>query len=147
MSDAKKKRINLYIDQQLLDFGKRFSYVTGQSISGLVEGFLRLEEEKTRILSAESYLQFSVDQAEQWYDFSGKRGADDADYYDEYLRDEKEVEFCKNNPDSVRAKLRIQLLRDQEDRRQQELEKEAREKESREQVRQEFVKRWNETFK
>lgn len=147
MKDAQKKRVNLYIDHQLLDFGKQFSYVTGQSLSGLVEGFLRSEEEKTRLLSAESYLQFNDDQAEDWYTFSGKRAKDEANSIDEYLRDESEVEYCKKNPDSVRARLRIQLMKERQERDQSDLEQQAHEREKREQERQGFIKRWNETFK
>lgn len=146
MKEAYKKRVNLYIDEQLLEFGKRFSYVTGQSLSGLFEGFLRSEEEKTKILSAENYLQFDENQAEEWYVFSGQYATDDANSIDEYLRDQAEIEYCKKNPDSIRAKLRIQLIKEQQERDQLEMEKEKIARERREKSRQEFIKRWNETF-
>ena len=29
--------------------------------------------------------------------------------YDEYLKDQEEAEFCRNNPDHPRAKLRLNL--------------------------------------
>lgn len=147
MDETQKKRVNLYIDQQLLEFGKRFSYVTGQSLSGLVEGFLRSEEEKTRILSAEKYLQFIDDQAEEWYHLSGQSYADEIDSIDEYLRDKEEVEYCKKNPDSTRAKLRIQLLKEKEEKDKIEQKQNALARELREEKRQEFIARWNETFR
>lgn len=147
MDKVTKKRVNLYIDSQLLEFSKRFSYVTGSSISNLVEGFLRSEEEKTRILSAQRYLEFNDNQAEEWYNFSGKRAFDEADSINEYLHDEEEVKYCRDNPKSVRAKLRIQLLKEKQERDQLELHQRAIAEEQRDQERQAFIKRWNETFK
>jgi hypothetical protein len=147
MEPSQKKRINLYIDQNLLDFGKRYSQVLEQSLSSLVEGYLRREEEKTRAFSAEQYLEYEFEQDKEWYFLSGKFAEDDANYIEEYLKDKEEVEYCRNNPDSIRAKMRIQLLKEQTERDKLISEQEALESKKREVERESFIKRWNATFK
>lgn len=146
METTHKKRVNLYIDQQLLEFGKRYSHIMGKPLSSLVEDFLRHEEEKTKIFSAEEFLNFIDEEMDTWYRASGQYNQDETDHIENYLRDQEEVEYCRNNPDSIRAKMRIQLIKEQEERELANLEKEAFEMEKRNSERREFIKRWNETL-
>lgn len=144
---SRKSRVNLYIEKDLLEFGKELAYVWGGSLSQILEDKLRHEHFRVSTLDAEQYLKENEEEELLAYMRSEEGIQDQLDAYDEYLKDQEEAEFCRNNPDHPRAKLRLSLLkqRKEDERKMDEeasrLAKEyAKKKES-------IIRRWNETFK
>jgi hypothetical protein len=128
-----RDRLNLSIDSEILDFAKKWSYVKKMPISRLVEDmFIDLKELVSNI-TPELYLhdpklphnQLPFDDTQQ--------------AYDEWLKDEAEVEYCRKNPESKRAKLRIALVKQRE-------EESRKEWDEQERLEKEFIARWEETF-
>jgi hypothetical protein len=129
-----RERLNLSLDSEILDFAKKWSYVRNRPISRLVEDMFSDLKELVSTVTPEQYLhdpelppnQFPVDENQD-------------QVYDEWLKDEAEAEYCKKNPDSKRAKLRIALLKQRE-------EESRKEWEEQERLEKEFIARWKETF-
>lgn len=129
-----RERLNLSLDPEILDFAKKWSYVINRPISRLVEDmFIELKDLVLNV-TPNQYLydselphnQFPVD-------------VNQDQVYDEWLKDEAEAEYCRKNPDSKRAKLRIALLKQREEESKKEWEEQIRWEE-------EFIARWKETF-
>ena len=133
MATTRKARLNLYINRQLLDFAKKWSYVTDVPISGMLEELLREQQERVRGISPF-----------QWLNDQG--GAESATTVDaagadlkDYLDNPEEEEFCRLNPDHPRAKMRRKLLVEYE----QSSGREMEEQKTRER---EFISRWLKVF-
>lgn len=143
---SNKTRVNLYIDEELLEFGKKFAYVMGTSISKILEGKLHRELERIKALSPEDYLQKVHDEAIEEMQSSIEYLEKIQEWQEEILNDEAEAEYCRKNPDSPRAKMRLELLRkreEKEDKKAREFAKYEKESEKR---KADIIRRWNETF-
>jgi len=128
-----RERLNLSLDSEILDFAKKWSYVRNKPISRLVEDMFSELKNLVSSVTPEQYLhdpdlphnQFPVD--------------DDQKAFDEWLKDEAETEYCRKNPESKRAKLRIALIKQREEESKRELGEQER-------LEEEFIARWKETF-
>lgn len=132
MTTRKKARLNLYIDKQSLDFAKKWSYVTDMPISRMLEEYLQAKEEKVKGVSPFQWLTDPVNTG----------SVDERDNTDEvviYLRNPEEAEFCRQNPEHPRAKLRLRLLEEYE-------RSHGEEMESRKGRERAFISRWMEVF-
>jgi hypothetical protein len=132
MATQKKARLNLYVDKQSLDFAKKWSYVTEVPISRMLEEYLQAQEERVKGLSPFQWLTDTVN--------SGS--GDERNHTDEveiYLRNAEEAEFCRQNPDHPRAKMRLRLLAEYERSHGEEMES----RKSRERA---FIARWMKVF-
>ena len=132
MTTRKKARLNLYIDKQSLDFAKKWSYVTGVPISRMLEEYLQVKEEKVKGVSPFQWLTDPVNNgtdAEQ----------ENTDEVVLYLKNPEEAEFCRQNPEHPRAKLRLRLLEEYE-------RSQGEEMESRKGSERAFISRWMKVF-
>lgn len=127
----KKARLNLYLDKELLDFAKKWSYVANVPISGMLEEHLRRQQERLKGVSPF-----------QWLTDPGNTpaGTEEMDQaLENYLENREEEEFCRLNPDHPRARLRTRLLAEFRQTRGRELEEQK-------QREREFIARWLEVF-
>lgn len=131
MVNQKKARLNLYIDRQALDFAKKWSFVTGMPISKMLEGYLQAQEERMKGVSPFQWLTDPVNTGE-----AVEQGKDEVETY---LRNPEEAEFCRQNPDHPRAKLRLRLLGEYERSHGEEMER-------RKTKEREFITRWMKVF-
>lgn len=131
MAAAKKARVNLYIDKQALDFAKKWSYVTEVPISRMLEEYLLAQEERMKGLSPFQWLNNPAN--------TGATADREDDEVGSYLRNPEEAEFCRQNPDHPRAKLRLRLLEEYERSHGEEMES----RKSRERA---FITRWLKVF-
>lgn len=132
MTTRKKARLNLYIDKQSLDFAKKWSYVTEVPISRMLEEYLQAQEERVKGVSPFQWLTDPVHTG----------STDERNSTDEvviYLRNPEEAEFCRQNPEHPRAKLRSRLLEEYERSHGQEMES----RKGRERA---FIARWMKVF-
>ena len=133
MTITRKARLNLYINRQLLDFAKKWSYVTDVPISGMLEELLQQQQERLRGISPFQWLN------EQGGERPASEADDDRSDLTAYLDNLEEEEFCRQNPDHPRAKMRRKLLTEYEQSSSQEME--AQKKRERE-----FIARWLKVF-
>ncbi|MHB8789494.1 MAG: DUF6364 family protein [Desulfobulbaceae bacterium] len=131
MVNQKKARLNLYIDRQTLDFAKKWSYVTGVPISKMLEGYLQAQEERMKGVSPFQWLTDPVS--------TGVTAEQGKDEVETYLKNPEEAEFCRQNPDHPRAKLRLRLLEEYERSHGEEMERRKTQE-------REFITRWMKVF-
>lgn len=132
MTTRKKARLNLYIDKQSLDFAKKWSYVTDVPISRMLEEYLQAQEEKVKGNSPFQWLTDPVNTGS----VDERVNTDDVVIY---LRNPEEAEFCRQNPEHPRAKLRARLLEEYE-------RSHGEEMESRKGRERAFIARWMKVF-
>lgn len=127
----KKARLNLYLNRELLDFAKKWSYVADVPISRMLEEYLQQQQAR---LSGMSPFQWLTDRDH------GPRVSEERDTdLEAYLSNREEQEFSRENPDHPRARLRRKLLAEFE-------QKKGRELEGQKQKEREFIARWLEVF-
>lgn len=132
MTRNRKARLNLYIDEKYIDFAKKWSFVTDVPISRMLEEYLQAQEKRIQGLSPFQWLT----------DPAHTGSADERDHTDEveiYLRNPEEAEYCRQNPDHPRAKLRQRLLAEYERSHGEEMER-RKDKERA------FISRWMKVF-
>lgn len=125
--------MNLYIDKETLDFAKRWSYVTDVPISRMLEEYLQQQQER---LNGVSPFQWLNDHANSQTAPAGESSRTDLEAY---LYNAEEEEFCKENPDHPRAKVRRKLLQEYEQSWNSEMEERKRKE-------REFITRWLKVF-
>jgi len=133
MQVSKKARLNLYISEEIILFAKEWSYVTGKPISKMLEEYLK--QQKT-IVSKTTPFQWLNDPL-----INPSLPPEDIHFkeLDEYIKNQEEKEFCLNNPDHPRAKMRKALMKEHEQYVKIKLERQ-KEKEKN------LIKRWMEVF-
>jgi len=133
MKPRKKVRLNLYVRSDILDFAKKLSYVTGTPISGMLEEYLVRQKNLVASITPFQWLSDPL--------INPLASHEDNSLYDleEYLNNDEEQEFCRQNPDHPRAKIRQQLLREYE-------QSMKREITVRKQKEKDLIMRWMEVF-
>lgn len=133
MKGKEKKRLNLYLDKELIGFAKDWSYVTDIPISRMLEEYLR---EQQQLVGSISPFQWLSDPSINPTLPAEKNHFEELE---EYIRDQEEKKFCLENPDHPRAKIRRSLLKEYEKYVMEKLEgRKAKEKE--------LIQRWMEVF-
>lgn len=143
----KKARVNLYVEKELLEFGKNLAHVLGTSLSQILEEKLRHESYRVSSLDAEQYLKESEEEEILAYWRSDEHHREQLAGYEEYLKDHEEEEFCRKNPDHPRAKLRSNLIKQREEEHRRMIEESSKVAKEYEKKKEAITKRWNETFK
>ena len=137
-----KVSLNLSINDEILEFGKQWSYVTGISLSKMFEQFLIGQK---RLISRKTPDEWLTDpEINPFLEYSEIK--EEIKAYEEFLNNKNEAEFCRKQPDHPRAILRKKLVLEKskaEERLSSQIEKD---KEQFEQKRREFEKRWKEVF-
>jgi len=133
MKKKKKARLNLYINEEIIRFAKEWSYVTNKPISKMFEEHFEQQEE---IISKITPFQWLNDPL-----INPSLQPEDIHFreLDEYIRNKEEKEFCTENPEHPRAKMRKALVKEHEQYTKIKLEKQ-KEKEKN------LIKRWMEVF-
>ncbi len=103
MARKKKVRLNLYITEELVDFAKDWSYVTDVPISSMLEKYL---EEKKELVPQISPFQWLSDPVINPDFLKEDEFINDMETY---INNSEEEEFCRENPDHPRAKIREKL--------------------------------------
>lgn len=106
MKKNKKSHLNLYINNEIVKFAKEWSYVTNKPISTMLEEYL--EQQKTVVSQITPF---------QWLNdplINPSLPPEDIHFneLDEYIRNQEEKEFCLQNPDHPRAKMRKALIKE-----------------------------------
>lgn len=144
MKHATRKRINLSLDNELAEFAQKWSEVTQKPISHLVDDFLRKLRNDVTNMSPERW--FDIQHEIEDIEAEEHLQTHMAEYYDEMQKDDAEYEFCKQNPDSERAKRRIAFIKELERRDEAEQKEWASRQAEREKEREEFIERWKQHF-
>ena len=133
MQTTKKARLNLYINEEIIRFAKEWSYVTNKPISKMLEEYL---EQKKNLISNTTPFQWLNDPL-----INPSLPPEDLQFkeLDEYIKNQEEQEFCIQNPDHPRAKMRKALIKQHEQHVKIKLETQ-KEKEKK------LIKRWIEVF-
>ena len=133
MKRTNKKRLNLYLSKDTIQFAKDWSYVTDKSVSKMLEEYLQNQMEVVQTITPFQWLNDPV--------VNPGLPPEDDYYRDlrEYINNKEEEQFCKENPDHPRAKMRKSLFKEYEFYMHVKLEKQ---KESEK----ELIKRWIEVF-
>jgi len=133
MQNQEKKRLNLYIDRELLRFAKNWSYVTNVPISRMLEEYLSRQKDLVDSTTPFQWLNDPV--------INPSLPPEDNKIRDieEYLRNKEEQEFCRQNPDHPRAKIRKTILLEQEKQRKEKFELQKEEEK-------ELIRRWMKVF-
>ena len=133
MQKTKKTRINLYISRDLLEFARDWSYVTQIPVSGMLEEYLIRQRDIVATATPFQWLNDPI--------INPSLPPEDKHFRDleEYVKNREEEEFCQENPDHPRAKMRRALLKEHEKYQMEKLEQQkVKEKE--------LIKRWMEVF-
>lgn len=146
MERTERQRVNLYIEKELVDFAKKWSYVTGKPFSHLIDEYLRHLRGDILYMEPEDWFLKEFDPEKLSKESLRKFIRDEKDYYDEIINDKEEEEYCRKNPDSTRAKTRISLIKEIELKQQQEIEKHQEEENQRNKLKEEFCSKWKEVF-
>jgi hypothetical protein len=133
MKKTKKARLNLYINEDIIQFAKDWSYVTNKPISKMLEE--HINRQKEIVLSTTPF---------QWLNdpYINPSLLLEDEYFrdlDDYIQNREEEKFCEENPGHPRAKMRRALLKEHEEYIQEKIERQ-KEKEK------ELIKRWMEVF-
>jgi len=133
MSKTKKVRLNLYINKEILDFAKDWSYVINVPISRMLEEYLASQQKIVATATpfqwvSDPYINPSLPPEDQHFRD-----------LDEYVNNREEEEFCRQHPDHPRAKIRRNLLKEHENYLKDKM---ARQKEQEK----DLIKRWMEVF-
>ena len=105
MKNKKKKRLNLYLKGEAIDFAKEWSYVTKKPISKMLEEYLIHQKEMVSSITPFQWLSDPI--------INPAIDGDDVrqlNELDEYFSNSEEKEFCHQNPDHPRAKIRNKLM-------------------------------------
>ena len=133
MNKKKKARLNLYISEEIIRFAKEWSYVTNKPISKMFEEHLN---QQRNIASETTPFQWLndplINPSLQPEDIHFKE-------LDEYIKNKEEKEFCTENPEHPRAKMRKALAIEHEHYVKIKLEKQKEKEKS-------LIKRWMEVF-
>ena len=133
MKKTKKSRLNLYLSDDIIMFAKKWSYVTQTPISKMLEEHLWRQKE---IVSSISPFQWLNDPH-----INPELKKED-DYYGDlvvYLNNREEEDFCDENPEHPRAKMRRALKKEFELYLIETVEKKKKSEKH-------FIQRWMETF-
>ena len=133
MKKSQKTRLNLYISQDIREFAKEWSYVTGKPISKMLEDYLT--EQKRIVLNATPLQWLNDPLINPTLLTEDIRSRD----LDEYIQNREEELFCQQNPEHPRAKMRKTLVEEHEKYVKDKME---RQKESEK----DLIKRWMEVF-
>ena len=106
MSTQNKTRLNLYLSRDIIDFGKKWSYVTNVSISRMVEQYLR---EQQKIVEEVTPFQWVSDQT---YGSSLSQEDEELLELESFLKNREEKDFCEAHPEHPRAKMRKKLSKE-----------------------------------
>lgn len=103
-----KQKLNLYMNKDIVDFAKKWSYVTDEPISKMVEEHLREQQELVGRITPF-----------QWFSDPEIHPSTDSEDHSiqemqEYLNNREEEEFCLRNPDHPRAKIRRKVQHEYE---------------------------------
>jgi len=133
MQKNKKVHLNLYISEEITRFAKEWSYVTNKPISKMLEEYL---QQQKSIVSRTTPFQWLNDPL-----INPALPPEDIHFkeLDEYINNKEEIEFCLQNPDHSRAKMRKALVKEHEQHVKIKLEGQ-KEKEK------DLIKRWMEVF-
>lgn len=133
MLKSKKTRLNLYISKDIVDFAKDWSYVTNVPISKMLEEYLASQQ---KIVANATPFQWVSDPF-----INPSLPPEDPHFrdLDEYITNREEEDFCKQNPDHPRAKIRRTLLKEYQNYIKEKMERQ-KEKEK------DLIKRWMEVF-
>jgi hypothetical protein len=133
MEKKNKTRLNLYISRELVDFAKEWSYVTDVPISKMLEEYLKEKKELVQHVSPFQWLSDPVVNRALLKEDKYKNDLE------EYLHNPEEEEFCRENPDHPRARIRQKLKREYERKVRVEMEKRKRKEK-------ELIQRWMQSF-
>lgn len=148
MAKKKKSRVNLYIDEDLLEFGKKLAFVKGCSLSNILEGTLWHELDRVKTLNdPELYFSEKAEESLENYKRSIEYIESITQAEQDYLRDLEEAKFCQANPEHPRAKLRLEMLEKQRLEEEKTLQKFHEYQEKLQERKHAFIERWNKTFK
>lgn len=133
MNRTNKKRLNLYLSNDIIRFAKDWSYVTAKPISQMLEEHLKQQREIATSITPFQWLNDPV--------INPALPREDDYYQDlrEYLNNKEEEEFCAENPDHPRAKMRKSLHKEYENHIQINMEKQKK-------TEKELIERWIEVF-
>ena len=108
MRKNKKLHLNLYINEEIVRFAKEWSYVTNKPISTMLEEYLNQQKS---IVSKTTPFQWLNDPL-----INPSLPPEDIHFkeLDEYIKNQEEKEFCTQNPDHPRAKMRKALIKEHE---------------------------------
>jgi len=108
MKKSKKLHLNLYISEEIVQFAKEWSYVTNKPISTMLEEYLNQQKS---IVSKITPFQWLNDPL-----INPSLPPEDIHFkeLDEYIKNQEEKEFCLQNPDHPRAKMRKALIKEHE---------------------------------
>ena len=133
MKKNKKMHLNLYVSDETIKFAKEWSYVTNKPISKMFEE--HLNQQKNIVAETTPF---------QWLNdplINPSLQPEDKHFkeLDEYIINKEEKEFCTENPEHPRAKMRKTLVKEHEQYVKIKLERQ-KEKEKN------LIKRWMEVF-
>ena len=129
----KKVRLNLYLRKDVVDFAKNWSYVTDTPISKMLEEYLRGKQELIPRISPFQWLSDPDINPELLEENEFVQDME------EYIMDEEEEEFCLENPDHPRARVRRKLKEEYS-------RKIQNQKDNRRKREQDVIQRWMEVF-
>lgn len=133
MKKTKKSRLNLYLRNDAIQFAKKWSYVTNKPISKMLEEYLNSQKDLVASITPFQWLNDPV---------INPALSEENEYFrnlEEYLNNREEEEFCKQNADHPRAKMRKALLEEYEDYERTILEKQKENNKD-------LIQRWMEVF-
>jgi hypothetical protein len=133
MQKNKKKRLNLYIRKDILDFAKEWSYVIDVPISRMLEEYLERQQKLASSLTPFQWLN------DPYVNPSLPPEDEDFKNLDEYVNNREEEEFCRITPDHPRAKLRRTLVKEHKKYLDDKMEQQKNEEK-------ELIMRWMEVF-
>lgn len=133
MGKVKKARLNLYLSKELIEFAKEWSYVTDMPISTMLEEYLR---EKKELIPQVSPFQWLSDPVINPALLREDKYRDDLE---EYINNPEEEEFCRENPDHPRSRVRLKLKSEYEKTIKKEIERRKKKEK-------EVIHRWMEIF-
>lgn len=147
MAQDEKIRVNLYVDSNAYEFAKKWAYVTGKPVSHWVNYyFTRLMGDVLHMTPQQWLAQISDPLENMSIGELIENSEDSGRQYAEWLADNEEAEYCRKHPDSTRAKMRLAMLEEMRKKEEEEAKLNAVQEKKREKERNEFIKRWDETF-
>ena len=147
VAQDEKIRVNLYVDSNAYEFAKKWAYVTGKPVSHWVNDyFTHLMGDVLHMTPQQWFARIDDPLADMSIEEEIQYNKDSARQYEEWLEDKEEVEYCQKHPDSTRAKMRLAMLEEMRKKEEEESKLYAVQQKKREKERDEFTKRWEETF-
>lgn len=146
MERIERQRVNLYLEKELVDFAKKWSYVTGKPFSHLIDEYLRHLRGDILYMEPEDWFLKEFDPEKLSREDLQKFIKDENDYYDKIINDKKEEEYCRKNPDSTRARTRALLIKEIMSKQEEDIKKYQEEEKQRNKLKEEFCNKWKEVF-